>query len=62
MDIIPDANLCIVQCKNGTIQRNAIFLATETDYVLSLQTVILPYPRQLFNHMKNGNNVVIIRE
>lgn len=62
IDIVPDANFCIVKCKNGTPQRNAVFLATETDYMLWYQTTDLPYPRTLFRHMLSGNNATIIRE
>lgn len=62
IDIVPEANFGIKICRNGTPARNAIFLATETDYMLSLQKVNLPYPRQLFNHMKSGNDAIIIRE
>lgn len=61
MDIVPDANFGIERCKNGTKERNAIFLAAETDYMLTLQTVNLPYPRQLFRHMNNNNNAAIIK-
>ncbi len=61
VDIVPEANFGIEVCKNGTKERNAIFLATGTDYMLSLQTDRLPYPRQLFNHMLNGNTAAIIR-
>ena len=62
IDIVPDANFGILRCKYGTKERNAIFLATETDYMLWLQTDKLPYPRQLFNHMRSGNNAAIIKD
>jgi len=62
MDIVPEANFGIKICKNGSPQRNAVFLCTESDYMLNLQTVDLPYPRQLFRHMQSGNNAAIIRE
>lgn len=62
IDIVPDANFCIVKCKNGTPERNAVFLCTESDYVLSYQTTELPYPNQLFKHMNFNNNAVMIRE
>lgn len=61
IDIVPDANFCIEKCRNGTKERNSIFLATETDYILLYQTVQLPYPRTLFRHMTDSNNAVIIR-
>ena len=59
--INPDANLYLERCKHGSKETNAIFLATATDYILSFQTVRLPHPRQLFNHMQNGNDAAIIR-
>lgn len=61
-DIVPEANFGIKTCKNGTKERNAIFLATETDYMLWYQTTELPYPRQLFRHMNSNNNAAMIRE
>lgn len=61
MDIVPEANFGITICKNGTKERNAIFLASESDYMLHYQTIDLPYPRQLFRHMNNNNNAAIIR-
>ena len=62
MDIVPEANFGIRICKNGTKERNAVFLASESDYMLHYQTVELPYPRQLFRHMNINNNAAIIRE
>lgn len=62
MDIVPDANFCIEKCKNGTPERNAIFLATETDYMLHYQTTELPHPYQLFDHMIKYNNIGIVKE
>jgi len=62
MNIIPECNLGIEKCKNGTKERNAIFLATEADYMLYYQTTVLPYPKTLFGHMNFNNNAAIIRE
>jgi len=62
IEIVPEANFGIKICKNGPKERNAIFLAAETDYMLTLQTTHLPYPSQLFKHMNNNNNAAIIRE
>ena len=62
IDIVPECNLGIKACKNGTPERNSIFLCSETDYVLHYQTTELPYPRTLFHHMNSWNNGAIIRE
>lgn len=61
MDIVPEANFGIEICKNGTPARNAIFLATETDYVLTCQTTRLPKPVQLFRYLDN-NSAGIVKE
>ena len=61
MDIVPDANFCIEKCKNGTPERNATLLASETDYILHNQTTKLPYPHQLFDHMIKYNNIGIVK-
>lgn len=61
MDIIPEANFGIMMCKNGTPARNAIFLATETDYMLTCQTTRLPKPVQLFRYLDN-NSARIVKE
>lgn len=61
MDIVPEANFCIETCKNGTPARNAIFLATETDYLLTFQTTRLPKPVQLFRYLDN-NSAAIVKE
>lgn len=61
-EIVPEANFGIEKCRNGTKERNAVFLCTETDYMLSYQTTELPRPRQLFRHLINSNNVGIVRE
>lgn len=61
MDIVAEANFGIKMCKNGTPERNAIFLATETDYVLTCQTTILPKPVQLFRYL-NNNGAAIVKE
>lgn len=60
--IVTEANFGIVTCKNGTKERNAIFLVAETDYMLWHQTTTLPYPKALFNHIVSNNSVVIVRE
>lgn len=62
IDIVPDANFCIEKCKNGSPERNATFLASESDYILHNQTTQLPYPKQLFDHIIKYNNIGIIRE
>jgi hypothetical protein len=62
IDIVPEANFGIKICRNGTPRRNAVFLCTETDYMLSLQTTTLPYPGQLFRFMNSKNMAAIIRE
>lgn len=61
MDIIPEANFGIEMCKNGTPARNAIFLATETDYMLTFQTTRLPKPVQLFRYL-NNNSAAMVKE
>jgi len=60
---VPDANFCIEECKRGTPERNAVFLAAESDYMLYNQTESPPYPRQLFKHINetNNNNAAIIK-
>jgi hypothetical protein len=62
IDLVPECNLGIEVCKNGTKERNAVFLATETDYMVSLQTVNLPYPNQLFRFIYTNNNAGIVIE
>ena len=62
MDIVPDANFAIEKCKNGTPERNATLLATETDYMLHNQTTELPYPKQLFDYIIKYNNIGIVKE
>jgi len=62
IEIIPEANFGIEICKNGTKERNAIFLCSESDYMLHYQTTDLPYPRELFGHMINGNRAGIVKE
>jgi len=62
MDIIPEANFGIEKCRHGTKERNAVFLCTETDYMLSYQTTELPRPMQLFRHINNNNNAGIVKE
>jgi hypothetical protein len=62
INIVPEANFGIEICKHGTKERNAVFLAAETDYMLWFQTDRLPYPKQLFNHILNGSNAAMIRE
>jgi len=62
MEIVPEANFGIKICKNGTKERNAVFLASETDYMLLKQTTELPYPKTLFRHMNSNNNAAIIRQ
>lgn len=62
MDIIPEANFGIEICKNGTPARNAIFLATETDYMLTCQTTRLPKPVQIFQYLNSNNSVGIDKE
>lgn len=62
MDIVPEANFGIKICRNGSPERNAVFLASETDYMLWYQTTDLPYPRTLFRHMNSNNNAAIVRE
>ena len=62
VDIVPEANFGIMTCKNGTKERNAIFLVAEADYMLWHQTTILPYPKILFSHIVSNNNAVIVRE
>ena len=61
-EIIPDINLGIERCINGTPARNAVFLCSEADYVMIRQTADLPYPRHLFMQMMSGNNAAIVRE
>lgn len=61
MYVIPDANFCIMRCKDENVKRNAIILATETDYMLRLQTINLQYPREIYDHMINGNHAAMIR-
>ena len=61
MDIISDANFCIEKCKNGTPQRNATLLASESDYMMYNQTTELPYPKQLFDHIIKYNNIGIVK-
>lgn len=61
MDIIPDANFCIEKCKNGTPERNATLLASESDYMMYNQTTELPYPNQLFDHIIKYNNIGIVK-
>jgi hypothetical protein len=61
ISIVPEANFGIERCKYGTKERNAVFLATETDYMLWFQTSRLPYPKQLFDHMLSGSNAAIIK-
>lgn len=62
IDIVPECNLCIEKCRNGTKERNAIFLCTETDYMLLEQTAELPMPIQLFRHLCDNNSAGIVRE
>lgn len=62
MEIVPEANFGIEICKNGTPARNAIFLATETDYVLTCQTTRLPKPMQIFRYLNSNNSVGIVKE
>lgn len=62
MEIIPEANFGIEICKNGTPARNAIFLATETDYMLAYQTTMLPKPVQIFRYLNSNNSVGIVKE
>ncbi len=61
MEIVPEANFGIEKCINGTKERNAILLATETDYVLAYQTIKLPKPVQLFRYL-DDNNAGIVKE
>ena len=61
MDIIPDANFCIEKCKNGTPERNATLLASESDYMMHNQTTELPYPKQLFDHIIKYNVIGIVK-
>lgn len=61
IDIMPEANLGIEKCINGTKERNAIFLATETDYLLWYQTTELPYPQQLFRFITDSQSAGIVR-
>ena len=58
MDIVPEANFGIEICKNGTPERNAVFLATETDYMLTCQTIRLPKPVQLFRYLDNSERII----
>lgn len=62
MEIVPEANFGIEKCINGTKERNAIFLCTETDFILHYQIAELPYPKQLFRHMNSNNNAGIVKE
>jgi hypothetical protein len=62
MDIIPEANFGIEKCIRGTKERNAIFLCSETDYMLSLQTTELPYPKQLFRFIADSQYVGIVKK
>ena len=62
MDITPEVNFGIEICKNGTPARNAIFLATETDYILACQATILPKPVQIFQYLNSNNSVGIVKE
>lgn len=59
--IVPDANFFIEICKNGTPERNATFLASETDYMLHNQTTELPHPNQLFDHITKYSRIGIIK-
>ena len=59
IDIMPEANLGIAICKNGTPECNAVILCCEVDYVFHYYQ--LPKPIQLFRHMINSNNVGIVR-
>lgn len=61
MDIVPEANFCIEICKNGTPERNAVFLAIETDYMLTRQTIRLPSPIQIFDYLNSSNDAAIVK-
>lgn len=61
IDIVPECNLGIEKCKNGTKERNAIFLVAETDYVLAYQTIELPMPKQLFKFIMDSQCAGIVR-
>ena len=60
MDIVPEANFGIEICKIQA--RNAILLATETDYMLSYQITQLPKPIQLLQYLNINNRAGIAKE
>ena len=62
MDIIPEANFGIETYKNGIPARDAILLATETDYMLSYQITQLPKPIQLLRYLNINNRAGIAKE
>ena len=59
-EIMPEANLGIEQCVNGTPERNATILCVECDYAFMYQD--LPKPIQLFWHLNNNHKAGIVRE
>lgn len=59
---MPEANFGIEKCIRGTKERNAVFLCSETDYMLTLQTTKLPYPKQLFRFITDSQSVGIVKK
>lgn len=57
-DIVPDCNIFIMQCQNGTPERNAIMLCGQADF--ALQYGFLPYPGELFGHLIQCNHAAVV--
>lgn len=60
IDIMPEANLGIEHCINGTPERNITILCCEVDFAFQYQH--LPIPRQLFRHIVDNHNIGLVRE
>lgn len=58
--IMPEANLGIEKCINGTPQHNGTILCVEVDYAFLYSH--LPVPNQLFSFIQNTQTAGIIRE
>jgi len=59
MEVVPEANFGIMECKNGTPHRNAPFLCAESSYHMHYQTTDPIYPMELFEYMNLGGTAII---
>lgn len=59
-DTVPECNLGISECSNGTPERNATMLCAMADF--TMLNGFMPYPYELFAHLRHCHNAAVIRK